>query len=285
VTVEDPARILARVDGYLHLVPLSGARAHEIDRFTLFRSTTAWSYYARPRPPEASGPTTDFTATDIERLWTRCRELRVPLSLEWVHQLAPSLAGAAVAAGLVVVEHPLLVLRPADFRPAAGPAGVSVEIVAADRTALVTARAVADVAFGVPGTQVGEAGAGERDGTAAKVGAARGNALLERTRNGVTVTAVALRDDGRPIASGQHQPVGTVTEVVAVATLPAFRRRGLAAAVTSLLVTDAFERGVDLVMLSAQNDDVARIYERLGFARIGSVAAAEPPDLTTTGPT
>ena len=270
---DDRAELLHRVDRYLHAVPLSGARAHEVGRFTLFRSTTAWSYYARPRPGTRAD---QITPLDVEELRVRCQQLGLPLSLEWVHQTAPSLADAAAAAGLEVVEHPLLVLTREAFIPSATPAGVTVEIVAADRQTLITARAVADVAFGTPGTQVGEPGAAARDGRTSTVGAARGDALLERTRNGVTVTAVALGPDARPVASGQHQPVQTCSEIVAVATLPAFRRRGLGSAVTSALVEHAFGNGVDLVLLSAQNDDVARIYEKLGFARIGAVGAAEP---------
>jgi predicted GNAT family acetyltransferase len=70
--------------------------------------------------------------------------------------------------------------------------------------------------------------------------------------------------------------VADCSEIVAVATLPAYRRRGLGSTVTSTLVEHAFGSGVDLVLLSAQNDDVARIYEKLGFARIGAVGAAEP---------
>lgn len=321
MALNDPTELLRRADRYLHAVPLSGARAHEVGKFTLFRSTTAWSYYARPRPtpatnatntkvPQTNAPTNNvptnnvppnivmtddvttddgttdlfttddgtehlFTVEDVECLRIRCRELGLPLSLEWVHESAPSLAGAAVAAGLDVVEHPLLALRSEAFVPAAAPTGVTVEIAAANRQTLVTARAVADVAFGAPGTQVGESGVEARDGRKPAVGVARANALVERTRRRVTVTAVALGPDGQPVASGQHQPVGSCSEIVAVATLPAFRRRGLASAVTSALVQNAFENGVDLVLLMAQNDDVARIYERLGFRTIGTVGAAE----------
>jgi GNAT superfamily N-acetyltransferase len=272
VNRHDCAQLLGRVDRYLHAAPLTGAEPSEIGAFTLFRSSIAWPYYARPRP----GTGHRFTRRDIDELWAGCRELGLPLSVEWVPQCTPTLAGAVAAAGLVVIEHPLLVLPAPAFIPAAAPAGVTVEIIAADRQRLVTARAVADVAFGTPGTDVGPTGAQARDDRTAAVAAARGNTLLERARRGVTVTAVALGPDGRAVASGQHQPVDTSSEIVAVATLPAFRRRGLASAVTSRLAEHAFAGGADLVLLSAQNDDVARIYERLGFTRIGTVGAAEP---------
>jgi predicted GNAT family acetyltransferase len=61
-----------------------------------------------------------------------------------------------------------------------------------------------------------------------------------------------------------------------VACLPAFRRRGLGAAVTSLLVRDALGRGVTTVCMSADDADVERLYSRLGFVTVGAVGAAEP---------
>jgi predicted GNAT family acetyltransferase len=74
-----------------------------------------------------------------------------------------------------------------------------------------------------------------------------------------------------------HQPVGDVTEVVGVATLPAFRRRGLGAAVTGLLVADARARGVETVFLTAGDEEIARVYARLGFVRIGTSCIAAVP--------
>ncbi len=51
---------------------------------------------------------------------------------------------------------------------------------------------------------------------------------------------------------------------------------GIASAITSLLTDDAYERGSETVFLSAQNETVARIYERLGFRRVGLACVAEP---------
>jgi predicted GNAT family acetyltransferase len=78
---------------------------------------------------------------------------------------------------------------------------------------------------------------------------------------------------------GSHQPAGGVTEIAGVGTLPSARRRGLAAAVTSELVRDAIDRGIEVVYLAAADDDVARVYHRLGFRRIATALVAEPPPL------
>ena len=39
---------------------------------------------------------------------------------------------------------------------------------------------------------------------------------------------------------------------------------------------DARERGARIVFLTASDDDVARMYERLGFERVGTGCIAEP---------
>ena len=61
-----------------------------------------------------------------------------------------------------------------------------------------------------------------------------------------------------------------------IGTLPAARRRGIGAAVTGRLVADARARGAEIVFLSAAGDAVARLYERLGFHRVGTACFAFP---------
>jgi len=95
-------------------------------------------------------------------------------------------------------------------------------------------------------------------------------------RKGLTVAAAASVD-GAVVAVGWHNPLGDATELVGIATLPAFRRRGLGLAVTELLVRDARERGIGTVFLSAGDDEVARVYARAGARRIATAGAAEPP--------
>ena len=260
--------MISRVDDYLHAVPLSGSVAEHVGPFTLFRSTTAWPYYARPVP--GSGNT--IKPSDVDAVRSRCQELDIPLSFEWVVETCPSLGPAAAAAGLTMVEHPLLVLERDGFRPAS--ADARCEILPADDAVLRQARAVASLAFGDPGTAVGEAGPKERDAKAAEVADDVLKAVLDRVRRGVTVAAAALTDDGM-VASGQHQPVDTTSEIVGVGTLPSMRRRGLAAALTSTLAEHAFANGVNLILLSAETKAVAAVYESVGFHRIGTAGAAE----------
>jgi ribosomal protein S18 acetylase RimI-like enzyme len=260
--------MITRVDNYLHSVLLSGAVAEEVGLFTLFRSTTIWPYYARPVP----GAGVTIEPSDVELVRKRCAELDIPLSFEWVVETCPSLGPAASAAGLDVIQHPLLVLERADFRPAV--ADARCEVLSADEDMVRQARAIANLAFGESGTAVGTAGPSERDVAAAELPDDSVAALQDRAQRGVSVTAGAFTDDGM-VSSGTHQPVENTTEIVGVATLPSQRRRGLAAAVTSTLVQHALDHGVDLVLLSAESDAVAAVYERVGFHRIGHAGAAE----------
>ncbi|MFI5730651.1 GNAT family N-acetyltransferase [Kribbella sp. NPDC051587] len=258
--------MITRVDEYLHSVPLSNAEAEEIGPFTLFRSTTIWPYYARPRAGVTVEP------ADIEAVRARCAELELPLSFEWVVEACPSLGPAATKAGLTVIEHPLLVMEKADFKPAT--ADARVEILPVEPSVIREGRGLQNVAFSDGGTAVGSGGPAERDAAATELTEAFIEGLADRQRRGVTVSAGAFTDEGM-VACGQHQPVGTASEIVGVATLPSMRRRGLAAAVTSVLVENAFDNGVELMLLSAESDAVAAVYERVGFHRIGFAGAAE----------
>jgi ribosomal protein S18 acetylase RimI-like enzyme len=58
-------------------------------------------------------------------------------------------------------------------------------------------------------------------------------------------------------------------EIVGIATQPALRRRGVAASVTTFLTQRLYARGARLVWLTAAQPAAQRIYERLGFRRIG----------------
>jgi N-acetylglutamate synthase-like GNAT family acetyltransferase len=58
--------------------------------------------------------------------------------------------------------------------------------------------------------------------------------------------------------------------------LPALRRRGIAAALTQVLVKDARQRSIGTIFLSADSTDVARIYARVGFDTIATACTAEP---------
>ena len=264
---DDPT--LTRLDRYLDAVPRASAATEDIGPFTLFISTGTWPYYARPRP----GLERPISTGDIPAVRERQRSLGVPETFEWVVETSPSMSAAARESGLTVEELPLLVLG----TPAATVRRTEdvIRRVRADEFDLARILAVASVAFANGGTAVGTIGPRERDEKAAADPIVPPR-MRERLRAGLTVLYVAEDDEG-PIASGGHQPLDGVTEIVGVATLPSARRRGLGTAITAALVDDARASGAGTIFLSAASDDVARVYERLGFVRVGHSGLASAP--------
>ncbi|MEU9864485.1 GNAT family N-acetyltransferase [Streptomyces sp. NPDC047971] len=246
--------MLNRLEAYYDAVPRSAARAEEFGPLTLFvREGAGWPFYARP----ALGYGGEVSVAEVERVRARQRELGAPEAFEWVAETSPGLRAAVEGSGLVVHEHPLMVLEGGGAAPAP-PEGVTVRMVGADDAALPGAAAVPYAAFGVPPSA----------DAAAQLGV--------RIAAGLTRLAAALDEDGTALSSGQHQPVGPVSEVVGVGTVPAARRRGLGLAVTAALVADARAQGVETVFLTATDGTVARLYARLGFRTIATALIAEP---------
>ena len=262
--------LLRRIDAYLDAVPRSVARAEEVGPFTLFvNEARGWRYYARPRPGEL-----EFSASDVAEVRSRQRELLQPEEFEWVDDLTPGVAAAAEGDGLGVAIRPLMHLDRAAFVPASGPEEAEIRI-ATPHDDLASIQAVAKLAFEAPGTDVGPLGA---DAVAEAASAVEGDTVeltRERLAAGLAVVSFATID-ATPVAVGTHQPVDGVSEIVGVGSAPAFRRRGLGAAITSALVADAFDRGIETVFLSAGDETIARVYEHVGFRTIGHVGAAAP---------
>jgi ribosomal protein S18 acetylase RimI-like enzyme len=263
--------MIGRIDVFCDTVPRQRARTEAIGSLILFIPVgSGYPYYARPR----TGRRPRVSAGDVRAARARQRELLLPESFEWIEQAAPDMAFAAVEAGLRVHEHPLLVLETLNAPPALPPR-VTAGILDADDPDVVLAWSVPAVAFGHPGTAIGEAGVTERDKIAADHDAATIAMLRERLRAGQSVLAAASGPNG-PLAAGSYQLAGGVAEITGIGVLPASRRRGLGAAVTHALAADALARGASTVFLSASDAEVARVYARLGFREIGTAMIAEP---------
>jgi ribosomal protein S18 acetylase RimI-like enzyme len=271
----DTATVLRRLESYYDAVPRARASVEESGPFTVFVATTGRPYYARPRLGEPASPTSD----DVRRVLDRQAELGVPRSIEWMHEMAPSLLETAKEAGLSVEVCPLLVLHGTP-RVGGGLARLLDPDDPADTTDLATVRAAVSVGFANPGTSSGAAGIAERDDVLAIEVAACDEVLLDAMRAG-RVRQAAVYDaeapDFGPVGGGSYIPVDGVAEISGVGVLPAYRRRGLAGQVTQVLARDALDRGVTTVFCSAQSDDVARIYEAVGFRRMATACIAEVP--------
>lgn len=262
--------LVDRVDRYCDSAPRGGGRAEDFGALTLFvREDGGGPYYARPKPGAALPP----SRAEVDAVLARQRELGVPEAFEWLGATAPGLRGLLEQAGLTVGEHPLLAL-PLSAPVAAGETP-TVRLVGAEDPALAQVIAAQYLGFGTPDTAVGTVSV---DALAAEAEARSADGTVARARARITagLTAFAAAFDGDlPVAAGQHNPVGGTSEIVGVATLPAFRRQGLGLAVTAALLADARGRGTGTVFLSASDADVARVYERAGFRPIGTALTAE----------
>lgn len=250
-------------------MPLLFAEAEEFGPLRLFvRKEPGAPYYGGPnhaRPTSASSAIA--TATDIARVRARQRELGVPDAFEWLDEVTPSLRIRIEEAGLLVAERPLKVLDPDHRLPSQPvPEGVTIRALAADDPALPAVLALPGLAFAAEGTAVGSAGRTELAMAAEKL-AADGTAATTRPslRAGHKTLVAAFAPDGTPLAAGHYHPANATTEIGGICTLPTARRQGLSAAVTTALATHARDHGVRTVFLAYAEDEVARIYARLGF--------------------
>jgi ribosomal protein S18 acetylase RimI-like enzyme len=264
--------ILTRLETYYDAVPRARADAEEIGPFTLFVARSEWPFYARPRLGDALPRDPD----DVTRVVQRQRELGVPVQFEWVAETSPGLDVVVARAGLHVERCPLVVLAgepDGDTRTARmlGPDEIG---------QLVASRAAISVGFETGGTAVGPEAIAARDAAVgigfADVGAASRSALA---RGELRAAACYAAEDVSlgPVGGGAHSPVFGVSEIAGIAVLPAFRRRGLAGALSLVLARDALAAGATTVFCSAQSDEVARVYERVGFRRTATACIATLP--------
>ncbi|MGC5051964.1 GNAT family N-acetyltransferase [Micromonospora sp. DT48] len=278
--------LLNRLERFYDVLPRDAARVEDHGALVLFvREGAGWPFYARPHPTAGRSP----SLAEVTRVRARQRELGLPEALEWVHDLNPDLLPVARSAGLAVLEAPLMVLDPAALPDPASllrpedAAHVSVRLL--DPTdddlgaAVAARRAVAAVGFGAPGTGRSEAGPADRDAAMIELDEAAVDEERASIANGSRLSALAGTPADGPLASGMAMRVDDVAEIAGVATLPSARRRGLGAAITATLAHALLADGTDLVFLSAGSEDIARVYLRVGFRRIGTACVASPTPL------
>ncbi|AKT38982.1 GNAT family N-acetyltransferase [Chondromyces crocatus] len=276
------AALFERIEAFYDAVPRDRAQVESFGPLTLFvADPEGLPLYARPALHAFGAPTVD----DIRTVRERQRELDVPEAFEWVQESTPSLGAMIEAEGLTILHAPLMVLEPARLRAFAPSVSTPVRLLDPDRETfaedLSSFRAIAQVSFAASGMAVGLSGPAERDEVRAP--ALDVEVTGERVRAKQAAYALAGEGPDGALAGGAFQRAGDVVEIVGVATLPSARRGGLGAAVTAALAREALVSGAALVILSAGSDDVARVYARLGFRRVGTACIAAPVDADVPG--
>jgi len=179
------------------------------------------------------------------------------MRFEFIHEYTPRLRGLLEGLGVPLEsETPLLVCTQETWRDVAGPEGLEILRLTADSPETYLAAQIT----------VGSRGFG---GDGREVNAERIADLRRRLRLGSGYYLALL--DGAPVGVGAYMvPLEGFSELVGIATLPEYRRQGIAGAVTAAMARQLFDEGVHTAFLTAADDAASRVYQRAGFSRVGT---------------
>ncbi|TWV55922.1 GNAT family N-acetyltransferase [Streptomyces misionensis] len=230
--------------------------AHRVGPFVVgFDPATTSPYVNYATPVPGAEP----SARDVTELIAAFRARGLKPRLEFAPEAAPGVESALRRAGFgTEAEHEYLVCTPATLsvprsspEPAPGPGPrlpvrVEAPVTEADYVAIDTALAAAFGGEWAPSPE----------------GAAR----LRRTAEGGGAVRFVRAENG-DCAGGAlcSAPAEGTAELAGVGTLPAYRGRGIAAAVTAGLAEAQFARGARSVWLEYSGEGSRRVYERVGF--------------------
>ncbi|MFF0850657.1 GNAT family N-acetyltransferase [Streptomyces sp. NPDC003388] len=194
---------------------------------------------------------------DIAALILAFRERGLRPRLEFAPDAAPAVEPALRRAGFrTEAVHEYLVCTPGSLVAPAGGGPGGNPAVLAPRT---------DEDYRAIDTALSEAFAGEFGPSEA--GAAR---LRRTAEQGGAVRYVRAPDGTCAGGALCSAPAEDTAELAGVGTRPAYRGRGIAAAVTTALAEAAFARGTSSVWLEYSGEGSRRVYERVGFRPRGT---------------
>ena len=242
LTDDDRQILNRRLLAYLRAAALRGRNHERIGPFlATFNLENDNIYFNYAIPDDGADPAGQDIAALIGAFEARKRKPR----LEYIAAAAPKVEAALLAQGFVAEARvPVMICRPGDERLAAAP---GFEIFAAsgesDLTGAEQARAQA---YGEP---------------------SHGPGGLRRTvKYGGVVAAARDAASGTIAGAGTAMlPVDGISEITGIGVRPDFRKRGVAGAITALLVREAFAKGVTLAWLTPGGPEAERIYARAGF--------------------
>jgi len=186
--------------------------------------------------------------------------------LEYVPGLAPRVERALLAAGFEA-EGRLVLMEPAESRPVATPAGIELVVPSTDDEFLGLRKAQFE-AYAEPEPPTADDAASLRRSLAAG-----GGAVLARTVG-----------DRLAVGAGEFTPIVMgVSEITSIGVVPAYRRRGIAAAICARLALDVEAAGATSPFLMA-NEAESRVYARVGFAPAGEMLHISRPAKPATSP-
>lgn len=248
----------SRIQSYLRV---AASHRREVEQIGPFLATFSLHsdnpYINYAIPDDGATPTAADVAALIDAYERRDRQPR----LEYIAQIAPEVEPALIAAGFEMESRPpLMTCTPGAQQPQPIPPGIELILPASDGEL-----------FGMIAAQNEAYDAPPPDSEAV----AR---LRANIADGQIAVLARVAETGEPVGGGVCTiPYQHLTEVAGIGVRSAFRRQGVAAALTVRLAQEAFDAGVTLAFLMAAAEAEARIYTRAGFTTIGDVLHISRP--------
>ena len=242
--------MLTQLQQYLREAASRGRSTARVGPFLVTISeSTDHPFLNYAMPDDGAQPTAEDVGALVAAFAARGRVPR----LEYLEPSAPACLAALVAGGFAL-EGRLQAMTAKRAAEVPVPAGYSVGVPATneDLAAMLDAQ---QAAYGELGMSSAEQLAVSRESQAAG-----GIALAIRHHETATI-----------VGGGVATPPGGsgFTEISSIAVAEAHRRRGLATALAAELTRFALAAGVRTAFLTPADDEVARLYERAGYERIG----------------
>jgi GNAT superfamily N-acetyltransferase len=226
---------------------------HPTDRFPHFN-------YAIPAEPVTEDVQAQLHALCQEYVRRGCQP-----RFEFIDEYAPDLAAALRAAGFVEEgrQH-FMICTPLSFKTPPAIQGLTITVVHPNSPVPDVQAYIAVQRQGFDPTNTTPVTEEEAQGSRATLES--GTAFLARLGN-VPVSVGMLMN-----------PLDGITELAGVATLAAYRRRGIAAALTAYALQIAFAQGVEIACLTAGDVAAGRVYEQAGFFSFATMLAYHVPE-------
>ena len=247
---EGDFRLLQRLDAYGDALYARTRRLVQVGPFACFLHPT--SEYPGLSAVHVPGPLEGDLQAHLAEVIRVFEEADRTCAFEYFEELSPDLLPVLMDNGFDSPSHfPAMVVTPENFVAEQVP-GLEVRKVRSDDD-LWAVQHVGHLSFEEPGPI-----------TESHI------QTMRRDIDAGEILMYAAFVDGAPVGVGQWLPVIDAISLISfVATLPEHRGRGIAGHVTSVAVADAIAAGAEHVWLTAGGEGATRLYERLGFRRIG----------------
>lgn len=231
--------------------------------FTLFfhrTDTLRFFNYAIP-----AAPITGDVQSELRAVRAAFVERNRQPRFEFLEEYTPALASALEAAGFACEgRYPMMVCTPDTLTPAPDVTGLTLTLLEPGAT-------VEDARGFLTAQRLGFDPTNPHPVTDQEITEFLGRLDL----NGYVLAKL----EGVAVSAGVFTvPYNGVTELAGIATLPAYRRRGIAAALTEYATRAAFARGVEIACLSAGDEQASRVYTRVGFQPMATMLAYSVPE-------